>query len=131
MIFGHLKKHRQRYFFYDNDLSVMEKIRKLVGKKFEKVAGSVISQPNYFEFNKKGVSKGNAITKLCNERNIPLDSVMTFGNAQNDISMFELSPWSFAVENASEVAKASAKFTTLSNNQDGVAHAIEKYVLEA
>ena len=109
----------------------MEKIRKLVGKKFEKVAGSVISQPNYFEFNKKGVSKGNAITKLCNERNIPLDSVMTFGNAQNDISMFELSPWSFAVENASEVAKASAKFTTLSNNQDGVAHAIEKYVLEA
>ena len=56
---------------------------------------------------------------------------MTFGNAQNDISMFELSPWSFAVENASEVAKASAKFTTLSNNQDGVAHAIEKYVLEA
>ncbi len=125
------EKAPTKVLFYDNDLSVMEKIRKLVGKKFEKVAGSVISQPNYFEFNKKGVSKGNAITKLCNERNIPLDSVMTFGNAQNDISMFELSPWSFAVENASEVAKASAKFTTLSNNQDGVAHAIEKYVLEA
>lgn len=119
-----------KVLFYDNDLSVMKKIRETVGTKFEKVAGSVISQPNYFELNKKGVSKGAALTKLCNEWGINLENVMTFGNAQNDVSMFNLSQWSFAVENASDTAKQAAQFRTLSNNEDGVARAIEKYVLE-
>lgn len=119
-----------KVLFYDDDLSVMAKIRKIVGEKFKNSAGSVISQPNYFELNKKGVSKGNTLTKLCNEWGISLDNVMTFGNAQNDVSMFNISPWSFAVENASDTAKAHAKFTTFSNNKDGVARAIAKYVLE-
>ena len=54
---------------------------------------------------------------------------MTIGNGDNDISMFNLTPWSFAVENGHASAKAAAKFITDSNNNDGVAKAIEKYVL--
>ena len=41
-----------------------------------------------------------------------------------------MTPWSFAVANASESAKKAAAHETASNNEDGVARAVEKYVLE-
>ena len=55
---------------------------------------------------------------------------MTFGNGNNDVSMLSITPWSFAVANASASAKAAAAHVTASNNEDGVAKAVEKYVLE-
>ena len=55
---------------------------------------------------------------------------MTFGNGNNDVSMLSLTPWSFAVANATASAKEAAAHETLSNNEDGVARAVEKYVLE-
>ena len=54
---------------------------------------------------------------------------MTFGNAQNDVSMLSITPWSFAVSNAAEAAIEAAHFMTDSNDCDGVAKAVEKYVL--
>ena len=56
---------------------------------------------------------------------------MVFGNAGNDISMLELTPWSFAVKNATESVKKVAQFITDSNNDDGVAKALEKYILKS
>ena len=54
---------------------------------------------------------------------------MTFGNSNNDVSMLSMTPWGFAVANASKSAKEAATYETLSNNEDGVAKAVEKYVL--
>lgn len=118
-----------KILLYEDDEALMEKAQSYLLGKYADRAGHVRSRVNFLEFNKMGASKGAALTKLCAEWEIPLSRLMTFGNAQNDVSMLELTPWSFAVANAAAEAKTAAKYLTLSNNEDGVAKAVEKYVL--
>lgn len=73
--------------------------------------------------------KGNAVAGICEEMQITADEVMAFGDAGNDCRMLEFAKYSFAMENATDECKASAKFVTLSNADDGLAVAVEKYAL--
>ncbi len=118
-----------KILIYEDDLGRMEEAERTFLPAFSERAGWAKSTPFFLEFNAKGASKGAALTKLCAEWGIPLDRVMTFGNAQNDVSMLSITPWSFAVENAAEAAKNAAHFMTDSNQHDGVAKAVAKYVL--
>lgn len=69
------------------------------------------------------------MTHLCRFLDIPLEDAMAIGDSDNDLAMLEAAGWSFAMRNASPLARQTARFQTLSNEQDGVAHAIERYVL--
>ena len=51
------------------------------------------------------------------------------GDGYNDLSMIELAGLGVAMENANDTVKAAANYITLSNEEDGVAHVIEKYLL--
>ena len=55
------------------------------------------------------------------------DEVMVIGDNFNDLEMLQATPNSVAMANAPEEVKKYAKFTTLSNDQNGVAYAIKKY----
>ena len=55
---------------------------------------------------------------------------MAFGDAGNDVEMLTWAGWSVAMENASEAAKATARFQTLSNHAGGVGAAVERFLLE-
>lgn len=81
------------------------------------------------EMTGKNVDKGEALKGLCKELNFTPDEVMTFGDADNDIGMLKFAKYGFAMENADEECKNVAAYTTLSNADDGVAVAVEKYVL--
>lgn len=107
----------------------MEEVKKVMKEEYGKVTDQVMSKPYFFEINHPGCTKGNALKELCRSWHIPTESLMTFGNSENDISMFTLTPWSFAVANATDEAKKAASRLTGSNDEDGVAHAVEKYVL--
>ena len=127
--FWKLKKEPTKILVFDYDKKVMKEAETVLSEKYGALTNQVKSKPEFFEINTKGVSKGSALSELCKSWNIPEESLMTIGNGDNDISMFNLTPWSFAVENGHASAKAAAKFITDSNNNDGVAKAIEKYVL--
>lgn len=81
------------------------------------------------EMTGKNVDKGEALKGLCKELNFTPDEVMTFGDADNDIGMLKFAKYGFAMENADDECKKVAAFTALSNAEDGVAVAVEKYVL--
>lgn len=55
---------------------------------------------------------------------------MALGDSGNDVDMLKYAGWGVAMGNASGAVKATARLETLSNDADGVAEAIEKYVLE-
>ena len=55
---------------------------------------------------------------------------MAFGDGENDIAMMEAVGFGVAMENGLDAVKAAARYITASNNEDGVAKAIEKYVLK-
>ena len=84
---------------------------------------------NQMEFMKKGVNKGAAVKGMCSVLGISPESVMAFGDAQNDCSMLEFVGWSFAMGNACEECKRTAKYITDTNANDGLAKAVEEYVL--
>ena len=66
------------------------------------------------------------IMELCG---IKKEEVMAIGDGENDIGMLKQAALGIAVANACEPLKKIADYITLSNVEDGVAHAIEKFVL--
>lgn len=81
------------------------------------------------EINTRGVDKRAGLKRLCAELCIEPENVMAFGDATNDLGMLRWAKWSFAMENAHEPARNAARYKTASNEEDGVAQAIERYVL--
>ena len=81
------------------------------------------------EINNRGISKGNALEALLDKYNIPLEETIAIGDNLNDVSMFEKAGLSIAMGNAAEEIKQICKDTTLSNKEDGVAHAIYRYMV--
>ncbi len=73
-------------------------------------------------------TKGFAIKGLCDTLGISSENVMCFGDGENDCSMLEFADFSFAMANGSDLAKSTAKFITDTNDNHGVAKAINKYV---
>ena len=73
-------------------------------------------------------SKGNSLKVLAEYLDIPIENTIAIGNDKNDISMFEVAGLSVAVANASADIKSKANYTTLSNDEDGVAVFLETLI---
>ncbi|WP_067725789.1 sugar-phosphatase [Oceanobacillus damuensis] len=90
----------------------------------------VQSSPYFLEFVHPSASKGNAVKKLAEQLGIKQEEVMSIGDNGNDLSMINYAGCGVAMDNAIPEIKAAADFQTRSNNESGVAHAIEKLALE-
>ena len=88
-----------------------------------------LSKDNYMEVTAKHVSKEQALYEIAQHYQVPLEQVMTIGDNFNDLPMLRLAGLGVAMGNAPEVVKTEAKAVTKSNNEHGVAEAVEKYVL--
>lgn len=84
---------------------------------------------NNIEVNAKGVNKGTGLLKLGELLGINREEIMACGDGANDAEMVREAGLGVAMENAVEEVKAAADVLTCSNDEDGVARAIEKYVL--
>ena len=91
------------------------------------VVGS--AYPYNMEVNKDTANKGVALLKLGEMLGIGRNEIMAIGDGENDLVMLQTIGFPVAMGNAVEVLKNCAKAVTLDNNHDGVAAAIEKYVL--
>lgn len=74
-------------------------------------------------------SKGDALNFLTQMLGLTSKNVLSIGDNPNDSSMLGFSEIAVAVENAHEDVLRLADYTTSSNDEDGVAKAIEKFVL--
>ena len=84
---------------------------------------------NLYGFICQNVGKMQAIRKLAEMLSIHTSEIMAFGDDENDIEMLAECGYGIAVENAIPEAKRAADFICESNNSDGVAKYIEKYLL--
>lgn len=87
------------------------------------------STANNLELNHPQAHKGKALEELCAYLHIKREEVMAAGDNNNDYQMLEFAGFAVAMENAIEGVKEIADYITLSNEEDGVADAIEKFVL--
>jgi len=84
-----------------------------------------------FEMSSDVTSKGKAIENVCKDLQISLDQVVCIGDNYNDLPMFEVAGLSVAMENAPQKIKDQVDKVTRSNDESGVAYAIENFVLKA
>jgi hydroxymethylpyrimidine pyrophosphatase-like HAD family hydrolase len=74
----------------------------------------------------QGCSKGHALERWANYRGIPREQVMAIGDNFNDIEMLAFAGVPFIMGNASPELRRKGWTVTLSNDQNGVAAAIEQ-----
>ena len=101
----------------------LERIRQIPG-----TAVTSVLEKN-IEVNAKDVNKGKAVRLLARMLEIPLAEVLVFGDAANDIQMVREAGIGVAVANAVHEVKEAADYVTGSNDEEGAAKFIEKYVL--
>ena len=87
------------------------------------------SIPGNAEVNAKGVDKGVGLLALAKHLGIAQESVMACGDSSNDAAMLRAAGFAVAMGNATPDIRALADVITDTNDEDGVAKAIEKYVL--
>lgn len=80
----------------------------------------------YLEVIPKVINKGQGIRDICGVLGITAEEVISFGDAENDIPMLKAAGMGVAMGNASDAVKQAADMVTLSNNDDGIAYALEK-----
>lgn len=103
--------------------SIRKELQEL--KEFE-----VVSFSARIEITKKGISKGKAVEKLARYYGIEREEIIAIGDSENDLSMIKYAGVGIAMGNAIEKLKENADYVTDTNDNDGVAKAICKYVLE-
>lgn len=80
----------------------------------------------FFEFMASGISKGAALASALPKLGIDASEVVAFGDAQNDLTMIEWAGTGVAMGNATDEVKAAANMVTASNNEEGIAVALER-----
>ena len=93
--------------------------------------GIIISSSLYnnLEINAEGATKGNALMWLASHLGISRERTMAFGDGENDVTMLKAAGIGIAMGNGLEMAKRAADQVTLTNDEDGVADAIERLIL--
>ncbi|MDP4206080.1 MAG: Cof-type HAD-IIB family hydrolase [Bacteroidota bacterium] len=84
-------------------------------------------KPINLEINREGVNKGYGLRKLAEFLNIERNEIMAIGDNNNDLSMLHFAGVSVAMDNAIDEVKRAADYVTMSNDENGVAFAIENY----
>ena len=103
---------------------VYEKLSREIGD----TLSMAISKPYFLEIMNVGIEKGAALEHICNKLAIDKDDLIAFGDSYNDLSMLKSAGLGIALGNAQDEIKRQSDYVTDSNNQDGIATAILRFV---
>lgn len=112
------------------DAPTTEKIVGELSTRFEGQLYVTRSFPIFAETINAGVSKGKALRRLADRLGIAMGKVMAIGDDLNDIEMVASAGFGVAMGNAAPEVKSRAKFITGSVEEDGVATAVERFILD-
>eukprot|EP00177_Eucheuma_denticulatum_P004749 GFKZ01008633.1.p1 GENE.GFKZ01008633.1~~GFKZ01008633.1.p1 ORF type:complete len:121 (-),score=24.50 GFKZ01008633.1:35-397(-) len=112
------------------DKGRIDEIRPEVAKRIGAAGSLTQAQGNMLEVLPPGASKGYGVQKLLERLGVEVGDVLAIGDAENDLELLRMVGYSCAVGNALPEVKAAARFTDFrSNDDDGVAQAIERFIL--
>jgi hypothetical protein len=112
-----------------DDLDAVAKCEAAARQEFGDHVSAARSQPYYLDVTHPEANKGGVVRRLSKDMGIPAAQIATIGDMPNDVLMFALSGLSIAMGNASPEVQRAARRVTASNEQEGFALAVEKFVL--
>lgn len=113
---------------YVNTPEKIEEAFKHLEQKYKEKLYITRSDDIYLEVMNINASKGKALHQLMDMLHISSHEVLVMGNSFNDIAMFEVAGLAIAMDNSPQEVKDAADFVTKSNNDDGVAYALDRYI---
>ena len=119
--------YKVSFIEYDNE--TFEKIVDHVQKQYSNEELTFQRSLNgYLEITHLNAKKSKGIEFISDLEKLTKNELAAFGDGQNDIPMFESVGYSVVMGNATDDVKKYADYVTKSNNEDGVAHAIENFI---
>ncbi len=112
----------------DNEKLLLEMERELKSR-FGQSLHITRSKPYFLEVMSREANKANALQVIASHYGIDRKEVMAVGDSYNDIEMIEWAGLGVAMANAFDLVKEAADFVTTSNEEEGVAEAIRRFVL--
>ena len=88
------------------------------------------SEPYFLELVPDGIDKAKSLAVLLEKLSIGRAEVIACGDGFNDASMIRFAGLGVAMANAQPVVREQAEYITLSNDNDGVAHVVEKFIFQ-
>lgn len=92
-------------------------------------ASATRSQQYYLDVTHPQANKGAALHTFARLLGVPVGEIAVIGDGNNDVLMFEQAGFSIAMGNASDDVKRKANVVTSSNEEDGFAAAVDRYIL--
>ncbi len=111
------------YHFVSSEQYVLPYVQELQG-----LVKYIVSAQNWLDISPMASNKGYALKILQNKLGISQEETMVFGDYNNDLEMLQLGDHSFAMQNAHPEVKKIAKYTTKSNNEEGVEHVLDMLI---
>ena len=106
-----------------------------VEKKFQAKFGDrfsmLRSMPFFLEITRKNVNKGATLEKVAESLNIDMTEIIACGDGHNDFEMIRRAGLGVAMANAGDDIKQVADYITTSNNEEGVAKVVKKFILNS
>ena len=112
-----------------DDHDAVQKAVNAVRERFGDHVSASRSQPYYADVTHPDANKGGVVRYLAKTYQIPPAQIATIGDMPNDVLMFAHSGLSIAMGNASHEVQRAARRVTTSNQDDGFANAVERFVL--
>ncbi|NLR91868.1 Cof-type HAD-IIB family hydrolase [Flammeovirga agarivorans] len=109
--------------------SKLQEVKPVLESKFPELSVS-FSKPFFLEVTQTGIDKAATLSKLAEITGIKREEIIAVGNAGNDLSMVEYAGLGVWVDNVTEELRHKADVIVASNNDDGVAEVVEKYLLK-
>jgi len=116
--------HAVKIVGVSDDLDLVAACEKVTQNALGKKASAARSQPYYLDVTHPQANKGTVVATLSKLLNIPPAQIATVGDMPNDVLMFRI-----AMGNSSDEVKAQASAVTDSNENEGFAKAVRKFVL--
>lgn len=112
-----------------DDAPLLKGIADKARAKFGKLATIGMSQTYYLDVTGVTANKGDGVAALAKMLGVDMADVAVFGDMDNDVAMFDRAGFSVAMGQAPDAVKARADEVSSSNEEDGVAHAIDAFIL--
>jgi Cof subfamily protein (haloacid dehalogenase superfamily) len=112
-----------------DDYDAVQKAVDAVRERFGDHVSAARSQPYYGDVTNPEANKGAVAQYLSRTYSIPPEQIATIGDQPNDVLMFAHSGLSIAMGNASHDVQEAARRVTTSNEEEGFANAVERFIL--
>lgn len=113
----------------EEEKDTLDKVTSQIPKELFEEYNVIRSVDFMIEFMKKGCNKATGIEKLAQYLAIKKEEIIAIGDASNDKEMIEYAGLGVAMGNAEDEIKMLANFITKSNEEDGVAYVIDKFII--